>query len=77
MEEIALMLSSVPIALVANVGRIIIVAVLSLKVSSEKLFHLVHDYSGLPVYVIAGILLVVAGGSVEWLCRKRHISQSS
>ena len=76
-KRLALMASSVPIALVANVGRIILVAVLSLKVSSEKLFHLVHDYSGLPVYVIAGILLVVVGGGIEWLSRKRHISQSS
>ncbi len=76
-KRFALMVCSVPIALVANVGRIIIVAVLSLKVSSERLFHFVHDYSGLPVYVIAGILLVVTGGSIEWLCRKRHISQSS
>ena len=76
-KRLALMVASVPIALVANVGRIILVAVLSLKVSSEKLFHLVHDYSGLPVYVIAGILLVVVGGGIEWLSLKGRISQSS
>jgi len=76
-KRAALVVASVPIALIANVGRIIIVAVLSSKVSSERLFHLVHDYSGLPVYVIAGILLVVAGGSIEWLFRKRRISRSS
>jgi len=76
-KRFALMVSSVPIALVANVGRIIIVAVLSSKVSGERLLHLVHDYSGLPVYVIAGILLVVVGGGIEWLYRKRHTSQSS
>jgi exosortase len=76
-KRVALVVASVPIALIANVGRIIIVAVLSSKVSSERLFHLVHDYSGLPVYVIAGVLLVVTGGSIEWLFRKRRTSQSS
>jgi len=76
-KRLALMIASVPIALVANVGRIIIVAVLSLKISSQKLFHFVHDYSGLPVYVIAGILLVAVGGGIEWLSRKGRTSQSS
>ena len=76
-KRLALMVSSVPIALIANVGRIIIVAVLSSKVSSERLFHLVHEYSGLPVYVIAGVLLVITGGSIEWLFRKRRTSPSS
>ena len=76
-KRLALVVSSIPIALVANVGRIIIVAVLSLKVSNEKLFHLVHDYSGLPVYVIAGVLLVTVGWGIEWLFRRRHISRSS
>lgn len=76
-KRAALVVASVPIALIANVGRIIIVAVLSSKVSSERLLHLVHDYSGLPVYVIAGILLVATGGTIEWLFRKRRTSQSS
>ena len=76
-KRLALVVSSVPIALVANVGRIIIVAVLSLRVSNVRLSQVVHDYSGLPVYVIAGVLLVVAGGTIEWLFRKTRTSQSS
>jgi exosortase len=76
-KRLALVVSSAPIALAANIGRIVIVAVLSLKVSGERLFHFVHDYSGLPVYVIAGVLLVTTGWGIEWLSRKRHISSSS
>jgi exosortase len=76
-KRLALVVSSVPIALAANIGRIVVVAVLSLKVSSEKLLHFVHDYSGLPVYVIAGILLVATGWGIEWLSRRRHIQSSS
>ncbi len=73
----ALVVSSVPIALAANVGRIVIVALLSLNISSEKLLHFVHDYSGLPVYVIAGVLLVATGWGIEWLSRRRRIQSSS
>ena len=76
-KRLALVVSSAPIALVANVGRIVIVAVLSLKVSSEKLSRLVHDYSGLPVYIIAGILLVAAGWGIECLFQRKPTSYSS
>lgn len=71
-ERIALVVSCIPIALVANIGRIVIIALLSLKISGERLFHLVHDYSGLPVYVIAGALLVLTGRLIEWLFQERH-----
>jgi exosortase len=76
-KRLALVVSSAPIALAANVGRIVIVAALSLRVSSEKLLHFVHDYSGLPVYVIAGVLLVATGWGIEWLSRRRRIQSSS
>ena len=71
-KRAALVATCVPIALVANVGRIVIIAILSLRLSTESLFHLVHDYSGLPVYVIAGALLALAGGGIEWLSRRKR-----
>jgi len=71
-KRAALVATCVPIALVANVGRIVIIAMLSLRLSTESLFHLVHDYSGLPVYVIAGALLALAGGGIEWLSRRKR-----
>jgi len=76
-KRLALVVSSVPIALAANIGRIVIVAVLSLHISNEKLRHFVHDYSGLPVYVIAGILLVATGWGIEWSSRRKHTQSSS
>ena len=65
----------VPIALLANIGRIAIVALLSRAVSTESLFHIVHDYSGLPVYMIAGVLLVATGEIVQWVFRRRSTSR--
>ena len=76
-ERLALIISCIPIAFAANIGRIVIVALLSLRVSGEQLLHLVHDYSGLPVYVIAGVLLAVTGWGIEWLSRRKRMSSSS
>jgi exosortase len=72
-KRLALVAACMPIALLANIGRIVIIALLSVRLSTEKLFHLVHDYSGLPVYVIAGVLLAMTGGAIEWLSRRKRI----
>lgn len=58
-------LASIPIALGANVARIVATAVLSNTVSSESLREIIHDFSGGFVFVIAGALFVLTGLLVD------------
>jgi exosortase len=58
-------LASVPIALGANVARIVATAALSNYASSESLREIVHDFSGGFVFVVAGVLFVFTGMIVD------------
>ena len=58
-------LASVPIALGANVARIVATAALSNYASGENLREIVHDFSGGFVFVVAGAMFVLTGMIVD------------
>lgn len=66
-----LFLSSIPIAVIANIARIIMVGILA-SIFGEKLaFDFVHDFSGIFVFIIAGVCLALTGVLMEWIIKKR------
>jgi exosortase len=66
-----LFLSSIPIAVIANIARIVMVGILA-SIFGEKLaFDFVHDFSGIFVFIIAGVCLALTGVLMEWIIKKR------
>lgn len=66
-----LFLASIPIALGANVTRIIATAVLWNYADAESLRKFTHDFSGIFVFVVAGALFVVTGAIVDAIADAR------
>ena len=64
-QRILLFLLSVPIAIIANIARIITVGLISNILSTQALFHFVHDFSGVFVFIVAGVLLALTSGILE------------
>jgi exosortase/archaeosortase family protein len=67
----ALFLLSVPLAVVANVTRIVTIAVVAQAAGIEAAMRLYHDFSGYLVFAVAALLLVSAGRLVNADFRKR------
>lgn len=65
-----LFLLSIPIAVIANIARIVTVAVVATHLGEKVAFSLVHDTSGIFVFVVAGILLALTGWIIEWISKK-------
>lgn len=65
-----IILLSFPIAIGANVARIVVTALLSNVLSSERTQHLVHDFSGFFVFIVAGITFVILGSLLDVVSKK-------
>jgi len=63
--------SSIPIAVGANVVRIVATAVLSNFTSTEVTHKIIHDFSGMFVFVVAGVLFVITGMVVDAVADSR------
>jgi exosortase len=61
MKQWVLFLSAVPLAIVGNVARIIIIVAVAHWVGKQKAIEFSHDYSGYVVFVVAVSLLVSLG----------------
>lgn len=55
-----LLLTTIPIAIIANAGRVTITGILSEKVSPEMARGFYHEVEGWVVFMIAGLLLALA-----------------
>jgi len=64
-RRIIIFASSIPIAVCANIARIVATALLSNSVDSEIAHKLIHDFSGIFVFVVAGALFVVTGMALD------------
>jgi len=64
-------LASIPIAIGANVARIVGTAVLSNFTSTEAAHKIIHDFSGVFVFVVAGVLFVLTSMIVDAVAEKR------
>jgi exosortase len=70
-RRIIIFASSIPIAVCANIARIVATAVLSNSVDSEVAHKLIHDFSGIFVFVVAGALFVVTGMALDAAANSR------
>lgn len=72
-----LFLLCTPIAIVANVVRIVVTAVLAQYASSKIVFKFIHDFSGIFVFVVAGVFISITGVIIQWLFRRKGTGSSS
>jgi len=70
-RRLAVFCASIPIALGANVIRIIATAALSNVADTETLRKFIHDFSGVFVFIIAGALFVGIGLIVDRIADSR------
>jgi exosortase len=68
--------SSIPIAIGANVARIVATAALSNFTSADLTHKLIHDFSGVFVFVVAGVLFVITGAIVDYLASSRFMRRA-
>jgi len=66
----SLFLLSIPIAVCANISRIVIVGMLAAKFGERIAFNFVHDFSGIFVFIVAGALLALCGVIIEWIVER-------
>ena len=58
-----LFMCSIPVALVGNIVRITLIALIAAGFGQEVAMNLWHDYSGYPIFIV-GILLMIGLGSL-------------
>ncbi len=64
-KRIALFLTTIPIAIITNVFRVVFLAFVSEVWGHEAASGLVHDFSGYSIFIIAFILLAASGKLLE------------
>ncbi len=68
-----LFVSAVPVAIVANIFRLIILALLGIFVSPAAAMSFLHEGSGILVFLIGLFLLMILAGSIKWFSSRRAI----
>ncbi|MEK7729340.1 MAG: exosortase C-terminal domain/associated protein EpsI [candidate division KSB1 bacterium] len=61
-----LFLSAAPVAIVANIFRLMILALLGIFVSPEAAMSFLHEGSGILVFLIGLFLLMILAGALKW-----------
>ena len=64
--------SSVPIAIIGNVVRIITICVVAVCSSADFALGFYHDWSGFVIFIVAMLLMVGFGEIVARVCERRH-----
>ena len=66
-SRIFILLLAIPIAIGANVFRIILTAIAAVLISPKLADGFLHDISGLVVFLVGFLSLQIAGVSINWL----------
>lgn len=72
-----LFLAAVPVAIVANIFRLVIIALLGIFWSPEVAEGFLHEGSGLLLFLSGLLLLLGLAGILQWFNSRRHIGLSS
>ena len=71
-----LFLLSIPIAIGANVFRLFVTAIGAVIIGPEFAEGFLHQFSGVVVFIFGLISLIIAGGILRWIGRRRNIGLS-
>ena len=71
-RRLALFACSIPIAIVANVARILTICIVAECASGEFALGFYHDYSGYVVFAVAIVLMILAGEGISKIAGKRE-----
>ncbi|MBN2226855.1 MAG: exosortase/archaeosortase family protein [candidate division Zixibacteria bacterium] len=67
--KIILFLSTIPIAIIGNVFRVFVTALLAYTLETSVTTEPIHTIMGLSVFVVAFVLLFVFGAILRWILR--------
>jgi exosortase len=65
-ERVLIIVATVPIAIAANVFRVTLTGVLAAKVSPDLARGAIHEYSGLVVFLLGLVMLVLFAAGLRW-----------
>ncbi len=65
-EKVVLIVSTVPIAIAANVTRVTLTGILAAKVSPDFAKGNLHEYSGLLVFMLGLSMLILLAAALRW-----------
>jgi len=71
-QVLALAVLTFPIAIAANIFRILLTAILAYAVSPELAEGFLHSLSGLIVFLVALILILISKVLISWIASKLH-----
>ena len=69
-RQIVLFLSTIPIAIAANIFRVLFTAVGAYTISRELAEEFLHELSGMMVFIVAFIMLFIWGAVIKIGCKK-------
>lgn len=69
--KVALVLLSVPVAIVANTARLVSTAAVAAIAGPDQAESYLHGLSGVVVFMIGLVMLVILGFVLEWTARRR------
>ncbi|UCC80225.1 MAG: exosortase/archaeosortase family protein [Candidatus Zixiibacteriota bacterium] len=65
-RPLILFMAAIPIAIIINIFRLLLTAVMAYSISPEFADSFIHDVSGLIVFIVALILVVITGTILKW-----------
>jgi exosortase len=74
-KRVVLTLASVPLAMVGNIARIVLIAMVGTWFGVERAVGFYHDYSGYVVFAVAALLMVITGNSLDRVGKERKAGQ--
>lgn len=66
LRPIMLFIAAIPIAIITNIVRLILTAIIAYAVSAKFAEGLLHETAGLIVFILAFILVIIAGSLLKW-----------
>jgi exosortase len=69
--RVILVLLVIPIAIFSNTLRLVAIAVLSLFAGAEAADGFLHELSGIAVFLVGFVFLLLVGGVFEWIARRK------
>jgi exosortase/archaeosortase family protein len=72
LRKLLLFSFAIPIAIIANVVRLLVTCFGALLISASFADGFMHDFSGILVFMTGLILFFISGSILNWVCGKKN-----